>query len=129
MLLVFFSVLVPLVALLSYLGGPLYMADTLEPMAGGPGSVAIGVLPLVAAVVCAFSLLESHPWNLGTSAVIAGLLAVVLVSVMNGFAIMQLMTTPDAPDNGLMAGGVAAGVLSSLAYVALAIRRFWRSAS
>lgn len=121
-------VVVAVVAFAAYLGGPLYFTDALESVAGRIGSVAIGSVPVLVAGICAFSLWESHPWNMGKYAVALGLLGVAVISAMNTFTVMQLLTTPLDTDSELTITGVSVGGACALLYLALAYRRFRRAA-
>jgi hypothetical protein len=117
-------VIVAVMAVATYLGGPLYFSDELEATAGRLGALTVSGVPVLVAGVGAFSLWRTHPWNLGRWAVTAGLLALALISAMNTFVAVQIMAQWPAADGELLVAGMSAGALSALAYLVLALRRF-----
>lgn len=117
-------VIVAVMTVATYLGGPLYFSDELEATAGRLGALAVSGVPVLVASVGAFSLWRTHPWSLGRWAVTAGLLAIVLISAMNTFVVVQIMAQWPAADGELLVAGMSAGALSTLAYLVLALRRF-----
>ena len=119
------SILLPLAALLSFCGGPLFLLDTIDSVAGTPGAVVIAFGPVLVTAVGAFSLWRGHPLSLGRWGVLAGLAAVVLIAAMDAFAISQLLVArPPQPDLSILIFGIAMGLTVALAYLWLATRRF-----
>jgi hypothetical protein len=124
------SIVLPLAALLSFCGGPLFVFDAIEPAAGTPGAMLIAFAPVLVAALCAFSLWRGHRLSLGPWGVAAGFAAVALISAMSGFAISQLGAARlPRPELALLLFGVAMGAAVALAYLWLAWRRFTSAAS
>jgi len=116
-------VLIKIAGLLSFCGGPLFVADMLKPVLGDAGAFAVGFAPVAIAVACSFSLWEDHPWSWGKWGAVAGSISMAAISAMNVFAISRFMVTPPAPDRGLMILGIAVGSASALVYLWLGLRR------
>ena len=114
---------IKLTALLAFCGGPLFVADLLKPVLGHDEAFLVAFAPLAAAIVCAFSLWEEHPWSWGKPAVAAGLLGAALVAAMSAFALWHLAGDQGRPDRGLMVLGSTVGLLATVAYAWLAWRR------
>lgn len=116
-------------ALLSFCGGPLLIADELKPRVGaGWAPLALTFWPIVLMIFGAFPLgvdSEEEPDRMDSISVWAGLLGVVVLLVMDAYAMWRLSVIPPRADLGLMTVGILVGVLSSIWYVALA-RRFLR---
>jgi hypothetical protein len=114
---------VKLIALLAFCGGPLFVADLLKPAIGLNEAFLAAFAPLCAAILCAFSLWEDHPWSWGKPAVAVGLLGAMLVAAMSAFALWQLAGDQDHPDRGLIVLGSIVGLLATAAYARLAWSR------
>jgi hypothetical protein len=123
--------LVVLVALLlSFCGGPLFIAGLLKPILPDKLIFLLTFTPLMIAGLGASSFLELtarkgvplYRSDWGTRAVIAGVLCVGLVGLMNAFTIWQLVTGPPIADRSLVISGIVAGTLLSGVYLDLARR-------
>jgi hypothetical protein len=114
---------IKLAALLSFCGGPLYVADLLKPALGRDVAFGVAFAPLAMATLCAFSLWEDHPWSWGKYAIAVGLLGAVIVAATSVFAISQLSGGPDRADRSLIVLGSIVGLAVAAAYAWLAWRR------
>lgn len=120
------QLLVKLTALLSFCGGPLLVAELLEPALGGPGSFVAAFAPLAVVLYGALFLEDPSPARLDLAIVRAGLCGVPPVMGMNVYAVWHLAAHPARPDQALIALGVVVGTLAAALYTALALRLLHR---
>jgi hypothetical protein len=120
------QLLIKLAALLSFCGGPLLVAELLEPALGGPGSFAVAFAPLAVVLYGALFLEDPSPARLDLAIVRVGLCGVPPVMGMNVYAVWHLATHPARPDRGLIVLGVVVGTLAAVFYTGLALRLLHR---
>src|SRR5215510_11313058 len=102
--------------LVSFVGGPMFVADLLNPGFGFASFVA-AIAPLMIALLGAFSFMELDPIGigphmrsrLGSRAVLAGLAGIVITGLMNAFALWRLAMGEALPDRSLIMTGIIAG--------------------
>src|SRR5262245_11277682 len=116
--------------LLSFCGGPLFIAGLLKPILPDKLIFLLTFTPLMIAGLCASSFLELtapkgvalYRSDWGTRAVFVGVLCVGIVGLMNAFTIWQLVTGPTIADRSLVISGIVVGTLLFGAYLDLARR-------
>lgn len=114
---------------LAMCGGPQFVADLLKPSLGQVG-VWAAFAPLLTAMVGAFGFMElgalagwagpRSQWNSYTVA--AGAAGMLLLTLMNAFALCWLMVAPGHPNQLLIVAGSLVGMLLAAVYVPLALR-------
>ena len=115
---------------LSFCGGPQFVADLLKPNLGQVG-VWAAFAPLMIAGVGAFSFLDLSPvpadlvmersrWHSFT--VRAGVASMLLLILMNSFTLWHLAVVADHPNPSLIVAGSIVGMLLAAVYVRLALR-------
>jgi hypothetical protein len=115
---------IKLLALASFLGGPLYLADLLKPDWGQKTAFLMAFGPLALMLLGAVSLVDDPAERLGRIAVGAGVVGAILVALQHAFAGWQLwIAGADHPNRGLIGFGIVVGVPTVAAYLHLA-RRF-----
>jgi hypothetical protein len=120
-----FSVL----SLVSFSGGPTFVADLLKPGFGSAGFLA-AIAPLMIALLGAFSFMELDPIGIGphmrsrpgSRAVLAGLAGITITGLMHAFALWRLAMGETHPNRSLIMTGIIAGTVLSVGYVYLAWR-------
>ena len=112
----------------SFCGGPLLVADLLKPHFGDASGL-VAMAPLMVVLYGAFPLMALMPpidsprrSKLDGYGVLAGLVAVMVVGLMNAFALWQFAVGADHPNRSLIIWGIAIGTALSVAYVHLARR-------
>lgn len=116
--------------ILSFFGGPLFVTDLLKPSLGGQVAFWVASGPLMIAGAGAFGFLEGtapaswvgqrSQWNSYT--VPAGVAGMLLVALMNAFALWHLAAGSGHPNPSLILFGSIAGMLLAAVYVFLALQ-------
>jgi hypothetical protein len=114
-------------ALLSYCGGPLFIADILKPRLNMGLAFSMTFLPILLMLLGAFCLGDpTHgPWS--SRLVRGGRLGLFIVLGMNLYAIGRFVDGVRVPDQSLHYIGIAVGVAWSVAYLRAARR--WTSSA
>ena len=113
-----------LAGLLSFCGGPMVVADALKPSLGNPAHFLVAFIP-VGLLVGGMAGLSDHPVrSVSRGAAWAGLAGLLILAIMNVFGVTTLLHDPGRGDAGLVALGIAVGVLVSVVYPVAFVR--WR---
>lgn len=113
--------IIKLSLLLSFCGGPLLVTDLLKPRFGEETAFVIAFAPVGLTGFCVLCLGDAGNW--GKGAALVGFLGILAIGAMNAFAIWRLAIDPTRADQSLVIVGMAAGIVSSVIYSHLALRR------
>src|SRR2546428_76277 len=112
--------------LISFCGGPLFVADLLKAGFWDAG-FSVGIAPWTIALLSAFTFMELLPIGiegrrsrLGSCAVLAGLASVMIIGLMNAFASWRLAMGEVHPNQSLIVTGIIVGMALSVGYIYLA---------
>lgn len=107
---------VKLLGLGSFIGGPLYFADLLKPHLGSPQAFLIAFSPIAPMVVGALSLGTDPKECVARFLVSTGLVGIGLLLLLNTYAFWELFLLHALhPNRQMIAVGIAVGVLASVA--------------
>ena len=108
--------IVKILALVTFAGGPMVVVDRLKPAYGDMNSFLLGFSPVAVLVFSAVTVLEDEPtWFTWLWAWI-GLVAALVVLAMDGWAAYGLVFGPTRGDFGLVAFGITVGPVAAAAY-------------
>jgi hypothetical protein len=115
---------IKLLALASFLGGPLYLSDLLKPEWGQQLAFVIAFAPVALVTFGALSLSDAPSERFSRIVVSAGLVGAALVEIEHAFAGWQLWIAGAVhPNRALISFGIAVG-LPTAAFYARFARRF-----
>ncbi len=112
--------LLKLLALFSFCGGPLRVTDALKRYLPQPYAFALAFSPLVLLLFGAFALRDGARDVLDRWSIAGGRFGSVLLLAMNAYSSWLLLRGDSSADRGLVAFGTVVGVLTALLYFRLA---------
>lgn len=116
-----------LLALWSFTGGPLWLADELKPRFGTPISFSIAFAP-IALMLFGSLVFEDEPTSLTRAVVLAGAGGAFALLGMDALAGQHLLFGGTHSEPTLIVFGCIVGVVAAIAYLAAAVRYLHREA-
>lgn len=117
---------IKLSALGAFLGGPLFVADLLEPTLGRQIAFAIAFAPIGVATLCLLWVLEERPTPFVRFLAVAGGLGCLGLVGMDAFALSRLWTGTHHPNATMIQFGCACALVATPLYFLQARRLFAR---
>ena len=111
--------IVVITILLAFCGGPLILCDALTPWLGQRWAFVLCFSPLFSMAMGALCSQDVEPGRLGRLFLSSGLLATVLLALIDGWALWLLLNGEVDTNAGLHGLGVLAGGVACLGYVQL----------
>jgi hypothetical protein len=109
--------LIEVCALLSSVGGPLFLFDRVKGQLGDKPAFALAFLPIVLMVLGALSLKDEPGERLARLAVRAGMVGAFFLTAVNLWAACLLAAGAPCKERGLIVVGIAVGLIGACAYI------------
>jgi len=112
----FSTVVLKIVALLSFCGGPLLASDALQPVLGDPWGFVVAFVPVALMLLGAFGITDPERDTMSRLSAWAGAAGAIAVGLVNVWGVTRLVAEPERADRGLVVFGTIVGFTAVVLY-------------